>query len=243
MSVAVRPWKKRGKFQIDIIFKKPNGERVRDQRIIEAKSEGMARRWGEAREAQLRAGSLAVGAAKTSVMFVKDFAPIWLERYCKANLHKQSGTDTSETIIRCHLLPFIGSKRLDEVTDDVVANLKAKWLQGGYTAPSRDGRGAVTLSATRSRKTFNNRASVLSSMLHIAVRWRKETGLLAMPCIIELDKVDAQKTPEHYEHETYERLVEGARQVDPRVYVLVRSQGMAACVAVSAWALISRMWI
>jgi integrase len=225
VSVAVRPWKTPGKFQIDIIFRKPDGERVRDQRIVEAKTKGMARRWGEAREGRLRAGTLVTGSDKTPVMLVKDFAPIWLERHCEASLHKRSGTDTSETILRCHLVPFIGGKRLDQVTDDVVAHLKARWLKGGYTAPSLDGKGKVTLGPTKSRKTFNNRASVLSSMLHTALRWRKETGLTAMPCLIELDKVDAQRAPQHYEHETYERLVEGARQVDARAYVLVLLAG------------------
>jgi len=44
MSVAVRPWKKPGKFQVDIIFRKPDGIRVRDQRVVEAKKEGTARR-------------------------------------------------------------------------------------------------------------------------------------------------------------------------------------------------------
>jgi hypothetical protein len=33
--------------------------------------------------------------------------------------------------------------------------------------------------------------------------WRKRTGLVSLPCTIEMDKIDAQKTPRFYEHETY----------------------------------------
>ena len=40
MSVAVRPWSKPGKFQVDIIFRKPDGTRVRDQRVVEARTQG-----------------------------------------------------------------------------------------------------------------------------------------------------------------------------------------------------------
>lgn len=219
MSVAVRPWKKPGKFQIDIIFKKPDGARVRDQRVIEAKTEGMARRWGEARESQLRAGTFTI--EKSAVMTVADFAPEYVKGHLTANLAKQSATDAVESILRVHILPFIGGKPLDKVTDDVVADLKAKWTKGGYTTPDKK----REINGTSARKTLNNRLSVLGSMLKTAVEWKTKTGLNAMPCTVRLLKVDSQKTPGFFDHADYERLVEGARAVDPRIHAMVLLAG------------------
>ncbi len=154
-------------------------------------------------------------------MTVGAFAPEWREKHGEADLHKQSGLDADETILRCHVLPFLAPMRLDDVTDDVLADLRGRWVKGGYTAPSLDGRTLLTLRPTKSKKTINNRLSVISSMLETAVRWKKRTGLVAMPCTIEMGKVDSQKPAVHYDHDTYERLVEGARQVDARVHCAV----------------------
>jgi hypothetical protein len=70
MSVAVRPWKKPGKWQVDIIFHKPDGERVRDQKVVSAKTEGMAKRWGDARSVlpRRRAAGRAVRPARHPVV-------------------------------------------------------------------------------------------------------------------------------------------------------------------------------
>lgn len=222
MSVRVRPWRGQpGKFQVDIIFRKPDGKRVRDQRVHEAKTQGMAQRWGEARESQLRAGTLAAKAEKHEVMTVDEFAPKFVEGHLKANLAKQSATDTVEGILRVHILPFIGVLTLDRVTDDVVADLKARWTRGGYTTPD----GKREIRATQARKTINNRLSALGSMLKTAVEWRTSTGLASMPCAVRLLKVDNQKLPSFYDHDDYERLVEGARLAGPRVLALVLLAG------------------
>jgi integrase len=220
---------------VDIRARRGDGSKVRDRKVIEG-TERQARAWGERRQAELllgegrRAMDTGSGGEKLAegrppCMTVAAFAKEWLEKHCEANLHKQSGTDTCEMLLRCHVLPFIGQKRLDEVSDDVVADLKARWVKGGYSAPSLDGKGVEQIRATKSRKTLNNRASVLSSLLSVAVKWRKRTGLMSLPCNIEMDKVDAQKTPRFYEHDTYERLVEGAREVDPGVYLAVLLAG------------------
>jgi integrase len=223
VSVAVRPFRKKlGKYQVDIIFHKPDGERVRDQRVLAAKSEGIARRWGEARESQLRAGTLVLRPVeKSPVMTVAAFAPEFLAGHLTANLAKQSSTDSVESILRVHILPFIGEKPLDQITNDVVAFLKAKWSTGGYTTPD----GKRKIKPTESRKTLNNRLSVLGSMLKIAMEWGTKSGLEMMPCTVRLLKVDNQRLPGFYDHADYERLVEGARCVDPRVHALVLLAG------------------
>jgi len=222
------------RWMVDVRARQPDGSKARDRKVVEG-TERQARAWGERRQAELllgegrRAKEAGPGGEKlpgrTPCMTVAAFAKEWLEKHCEANLHKQSGTDTSEMLLRCHILPFIGEVRLDEVSDDVVADLKGRWVRGGYTAPAFDGKGVEKIRATKNRKTMNNRASVLSSLLSVAVKWRKRTGLMSLPCTIEMDKIDAQKTPRFYEHETYERLVEGAREVDPRVHLAVLLAG------------------
>jgi integrase len=82
--------------------------------------------------------------------------------------------------------------------------------------------GTRTIKPTSSRKTLANRLSVLSSMMHTAVEWKR---LDAMPCRIRLPKLDTQRAPTFYDHETYERLVEGAKACDPQVLALVLLAG------------------
>ena len=227
--MRVTPWggHKRS-WMVDVRVRRADGSKARDRKVVEG-TRTQARNWGERHQAVLLGETRAPEGSsatqdetkKTPCMTVAAFAPDWVEKHLEANLRKRSGTDTAETILRCHILPFVGRKRLDEISDDVVADLKARWVKGGYKAPTADGSGEVVIQATKSRKTLNNRASVLSSLLHTAVRWRKRTGLTEMPCTIEMDRVDSQKVPGFYEHETYERLVEGAKALDPRIYVAV----------------------
>ena len=227
MSVSVRARPKPGKYMVDVYFKWPDGTPCRDRKVVDGRSAASARKWGEQRESELRAaGKAKVDVPETcDVMTVAVFAPEWMKKHHEANLHKRSGIDTAESVLRCHLLPFIGSRRLDRVTDDVVANLRAKWTEGCYQ-PEGCKR---LIKGTTSRKTHNNRLSVLSSMLHTAAKWSRLTGLTAMPCTIELLPVDDQREPAFYDHDTYERLVEGAREADPRVHAAVLLAGDGGC--------------
>ena len=99
MSTIVKPWKDEpNKFHITIRFKWPDGDVCRDRKVIDAKSPALARKWGEARESELRAAGKpkpeeASAPPKPTVITVKEFAPVWIEKYCRANLHKESGID------------------------------------------------------------------------------------------------------------------------------------------------------
>jgi integrase len=57
---------------------------------------------------------------------------------------------------------------------------------------------------------------------HEGLEWKK---IDAMPCTIQLLKVDDQAEAAFYEHDTYERIVEAARQVDPRIHAAVLLAG------------------
>lgn len=68
---------------------------------------------------------------------------------------------------------------------------------------------------TSRRKTINNRLSVLSMVLKCAYDWKR---IRALPCRIRLLKVDDQAEADHYDHETYERLVTASASLDPRIH-------------------------
>jgi integrase len=226
MSVSVRARPTPGKYMVDVYFKWPDGTPCRDRKVFDARSEASARKWGEQRESELRdAGRPKPEEQKRDVMTVAAFAPEYIAKHCEASLHKRSGIDTTETLLRCHVLPFVGSKRLDEIDDYVVADLRVRWAKGGYK-PDGCKR---EIKPTTSRKTHNNRASTLSALLHMAVEWGRKTGLMAMPCTIKLLPVDDQKAPEFYEHDVYERLVDAALAVDPRAHAIVLLAGDGGC--------------
>jgi integrase len=224
MSVSVRSRPTPGKWMVDVYFKWPDGSVFRDRKVIGAPSKASARRWGELREAELRGGAKPSPAA--NVLTVAEVARLFVANHLRANLKKASAIDAAASILDIHVLPFIGAKRCDEVTDDVIAELRAKWLAGGYPIPKGAKAGRL-VKPTKSRKTLNNRLLVVSSMLRRAVEWKARTGLASMPCAIKLLAVDDQKTPEFYDHETYERVVQAAAELGPRYLAVVLLGGDA----------------
>jgi len=172
-------------------------------------SKSAALRWGQAREAELlRAGkaSLAPAAEPKHVPTLKEFAPRFIEEHARANRQKASGVATKEGIIERHLLPALGEKRLDEITDAEVGAFKAR--------PSIRKLGA---------KSLNNVLNVLSSMLNVARRWRV---IDAVPCAIEHVKA-ASPPMSFYDFDEYARLVAAARELGPRHLMLVLLGGDA----------------
>src|SRR5262245_55813893 len=91
-------------------------------------------------------------AHRNAVPTLTKFATRFLDGYFKANQHKPSGIAAKESIIRLHLLPRFGSKRLDEITTEDVQQLKAAL-------------------AKKSGKTVNNILSVLNVVLKTAQEW------------------------------------------------------------------------
>jgi len=53
-----------------------------------------------------------------------EFAPRCLDGYARANRQKASGIAAKETILRVHLGPSPGAKRLDAITNEVVQSVK-----------------------------------------------------------------------------------------------------------------------
>ncbi|MBZ4376074.1 tyrosine-type recombinase/integrase [Corallococcus sp. AS-1-6] len=209
MSVKVREYKKRGKsgWEVDIMFKWPDGELYRERVKAPVGSKSGAKVWGERRQAELLTRGKQVKEemkTKREVPTVEEFFPRFIEGYAKANRQKPSGVDSKESHFRNHLLPRFGTKRLDALADEDVQKLKAA-LQD------------------RSVKTVNNCLSTLSTMLKVAVKWKV---IERMPVEVEHLKA-ADSTVDFYEVEDYERLVQAAEKLGPAQQLAVLLGGDA----------------
>jgi integrase len=200
MSVRVVPWKAGG-WHVDVRLRLPNGERHRERWVITSQSKSAAKRSGEDRERHL----LTHGKPQPlkEVETLEQFAPKFLDGYARANRQKPSGIASKETIIRVHLVPLLGPKRLDAITNEVVQGVKHALRE-------------------RSPKTVNNVLTVLNKLLKTAVEW---DALDRMPCsirLLPLPKVSAA----FHDFDDLERLVSAAK-CDPNAYLAVLLGGEA----------------
>jgi integrase-like protein len=94
------------------------------------------------------------------------FKDRFLDGYARANRQKPSGIAAKETIFSVHLVPLLGTKRLNAITNEVVQRLKHAL-------------------GDKSPKTVNNILVVLSVMLKKAVEWEV---IDRMPCTIRCSR-------------------------------------------------------
>ena len=195
MSVTVRPYR-RGGWEVDVRVHLADGARRRERKRVSLTSKSAAQRWGEAREREL----LVHGAPKPrrEVPTLEEFASRFLDSHARANRQKPSGIAAQEMILRVHLVPACGRRKLDAITNEQVQQLKSR-LVG------------------KAPKTVNNILTVLSVLLKKAVEW----GVIdRMPCAIK--HVPAPRaTASFYEFDEYERLVTAAKATDGRAYLIV----------------------
>ncbi len=201
MSVAVRKFK-RGGYEVDVIVRQPDGSKLRDRTVVSLSSKTAARRWGEERE---RLIAINGKHEREEVPTLAEFAPRYIEQHAKANRQKHSTIIQKQRVIDHHLLPRLGKKKVDAVSDADVQKLKADLVE-------------------RNPKTVNNILTVLNTMLKCAVKWRV---IPQMPATIELVKIDRVTEAKFYEPHVYERLVEAARAIDSRIELFVLLGGDA----------------
>jgi integrase len=201
MSIRVVPWEGGG-WEVDIRLRLPNGDRYRERRIISHRSKSAATRWGEDRERHL----LQHGPAepKKEVPTLEEFAPRFVDGHARANRQKPSGIAATESILKWHLVPALGPRRLDAITNEQVQRLK------------------LTLSG-HAPKTVNNVLTVLSTLLKRAVEWGE---LDKLPCTIKL-LPNPKKTMGFHDFDQYEQLLAVARKRSAESYLMVLLGGDA----------------
>lgn len=197
---------------VDVRLPLPSGEFYRERTRVPVSGRTSAKRWADAREAEVitlsrlgldaeairdRLNGKAV-ANGPSVPTLAEFRDRFIE-HAKANRQKASTVYAKECILRVHLVPVLGTKRLDEITDADVQALK------------------VTLREHRP-KTVNNVLATLSKLLRVA----KRLGVIeAMP----IESVGLLKAPQpavpFYTEEEYAALVAAAARLDRRILAAV----------------------
>jgi integrase len=201
MSVIVRPYRNGG-WEVDIQFRLPDGKRHRERCKAPVATKTAAQRWGEDRERHL----LQHGRAKPKeeVPTLNQFAPRFIEGYAEANRQKPSEIAAKRTILNVHLIPSLGTLKLDAVTNERIQLLKHRLKE-------------------KAPKTVNNILTVLSVLLKKAVEW---DVIERMPCTIRLLKAP-KTTMGFYDFDEYDRLVEAAQMLNPATYLVALLGGDA----------------
>jgi hypothetical protein len=120
-----------------------------------------------------------------------EFAPRFLDGHAQANRQKPSGIAAKEMILRIHLVPALGHKKLDAIKSEDVQHLKSRL-------------------STKAAKTVNNILTVLNVLMKKAVDW---DVIDRMPCSITLLPVP-KTSMSFYDFDEYERLVAAASAID-----------------------------
>ena len=133
-----------------------------------------------------------------------EFKDRFLDGYARANRQKPSGIAAKETILNVHLVPLLGTKKLDAFTSEDIQRLKNQL---------RD----------RAPKTVNNVLTVLNMLLKKAVEW---DVIDRVPCAIRLLPIP-KPSAGFYDFAEYEQLVDTARSTDSNTYLIVLLGGDA----------------
>ena len=201
MSVRVVKYPNKG-WEVDIRLRLPNGSRHRERRVVSHSSKSAALRWGQDRERHLLQHGPAL--PKKEVPTLEEFAPRFMDGHARANQQKPSGIAAKETILNVHLVPLLGTKRLDAITNEDVQRIK-----GHLTG--------------KAPKTVNNVLTVLNTMLKKAVEWEV---IERMPCTVRLLRA-VKPSAQFHDFDDYERLVEAAMSSDPQAHLVVLLGGEA----------------
>jgi len=201
MAVVVRGYE-RGGWHVDIRLRLSDGTPVRERRVFKTASKSAAERWGQDRERHL----ILHGPPKPTkeVPTLTEFAPRFVDGHARANRQKPSGIEAKEMILRMHLIPLLGTKRLDAITNEDVQRVK------GALRP-------------KAPKTVNNVLTVLNMLLKKAVEW---DVISRVPCTVHLLKVP-KSTAAFHDVADYERLIQEAAAVDRQTQVIVLLGGEA----------------
>ena len=206
MSVITRPYR-RGGWEVDIRLVLPDNSEHRERRKAPVTTRTAAQRWGEARERewyQELTHPQPKNDIPKEVPTLEQFSERFLDGYARANRQKASGVAAKAMIIRVHLIPSMGSKALNAITNEEVQRLKRQLLP-------------------KAPKTVNNILTVLNVMLKTAVEWDL---IDRVPCTIKLLRVSKGST-RFCDFDEFERLVVAAKSTDSRSHLLVLLAGEA----------------
>jgi integrase len=132
------------------------------------------------------------------------FAPRFIEGHARANRQKAGGIVQKETVLRVHLVPFLGRKPLDAIASEDMHRLKHNLRE-------------------KAVKTTNNVLTVLNTMLKKAIEW---DVIDRMPCAVRLLKVP-ERSMDFYDADDYEQMVTAAAHIGANAHLAVLLGGDA----------------
>jgi integrase len=152
----------------------------------------------------LQHGPQSAKPVKKEVPTLREFAPRFIDGHARANRQKPSGIAAKEMLLRVHLVPLLGAKPLDKITNEDVQRLKRAM-------------------ESKAAKTVNNALAVLSVLLKKAIEWNV---LDRMPCTIRLLRTE-KSSPQFHDFDQYEQLIEAASVIDSETQLVVLLGGEA----------------
>jgi integrase len=206
MSVIVRPYR-RGGWEVDIRLVLPDNSEHRERRKAPVSTRSAAHRWGDAREREFfreLTRPKPTDCQPKQVPTLETFWPRFMDGYARANRQKPSGIAAKETIGKMHLIPQLGSKRLDVISTEDVQQLHRHLVD-------------------RASKTVNNVLVVLNVLLKKAVEW---DVIDRMPCVIRLTPVP-KPSAGFFDFDEYARLMGAAKALDRSTHLIVLLGGDA----------------
>jgi len=205
MSVTIRPFRSGG-WEVDIRLVLPDHSEHRQRRKAPMAAKSTAERWGEAREREWyeQLTNPQQNSPPKEVPTLETFWPRFMDGYARANRQKPSGIAAKETIGKLHLIPRLGSRRLNAITTEHVQRLKQHLHD-------------------RSPKTVNNVLTVLSVLLKKAVEW---DVIDRLPCVIRLLPIP-KPSAGFYDFDEYQRLIHSAKAMDRNAHLIVLLGGDA----------------
>lgn len=141
---------------------------------------------------------------RKEVPTLEEFAPRFLDNHARVNRQKPSTVAAKESIIRVHLIPLVGSKKLNKINNEDVQSLKTHLYE-------------------RAPATVNTVLTTLSVMLKTAVEWNI---VERMPCVIGLLPV-SQSEASFHGFGDYDALAEEADKLGRNAHLVVLLGGEA----------------
>jgi integrase len=225
MTIAISPYTRSstGGWLVDIYLVLPDRTIHRERKRAPVSGQSGAERWAKAREAQIlleweRARVAPDPSPKgpdiptLEVPTLAKFSERFVDLYARANGQSLRELENKESILKLHLVPHLGPKRLDEITPADIQALKKIYREGYTTSAGKK------IPPTTNPKTINNRLTVLGKLLRVAHEWGE---LPSPPPRVEVRAVKDNLRIDFFEPEQLDRLVVGARLVRPEVLVLV----------------------
>lgn len=181
---------------VDINFEHPDGRQERVRKVSPLQSKRGAEQYERQLRQALLDGSHGREEAEPAPK-LREFEEQFITEYCEANKQKPSGVESKKAILKQHLVPLFGERRLDSMGAADEDRLKRHF-------------------GTNAASTYNNAASVLNVVLKAAKRWNK---IAQVPHRFQLLKREKGR-PKFYDFDQYEWLVEASRKCDPRIELL-----------------------